>query len=122
LDLDRGRAAARRRGDRAVRPGDDGAGRRGQLPALGGRDSRGRREGATPGGRAGAPRLRARDLPDGWRFILASPALRPLFWNTITVNSLIMATEPLIAVLMLGRLGFAPWQFGLAFAAPCIGA
>jgi nitrate reductase NapE component len=33
-----------------------------------------------------------------------------------------MATEPLIAVLMLGRLGFAPWQFGLAFAAPCIGA
>ena len=32
-----------------------------------------------------------------------------------------MATEPLIAVLMLGRLGFAPWQYGLAFAAPCVG-
>jgi MFS family permease len=32
-----------------------------------------------------------------------------------------MATEPLLAVLMLGRLGFAPWQYGLAFAAPCVG-
>jgi len=71
--------------------------------------------------RADAPRLRARDLPGGWRYILASPALRPLFWNTMAVNGLIMATEPLVTVLMLGRLGFAPWQYGLAFAAPCIG-
>ena len=62
-----------------------------------------------------------RDLLDGWRYILAHPALRPLFFNTILVNGLIMATEPLLAVLMLGRLGFAPWQYGLAFAAPCIG-
>jgi MFS family permease len=34
---------------------------------------------------------------------------------------LIMATEPLVAVLMLGELGFSPWQYGLAFAAPCLG-
>ncbi len=27
----------------------------------------------------------------------------------------------MLAVLMLGRLGFAPWQYGLAFAAPCVG-
>jgi MFS family permease len=71
--------------------------------------------------RTGAPRLRAGDLFDGWRYILAHPALRPLFFNTILVNGLIMATEPLVAVLMLGRLGFAPWQYGLAFAGPCIG-
>ena len=32
-----------------------------------------------------------------------------------------MATAPLLAVLMLGRLGFPPWQYGLAFAAPCVG-
>jgi hypothetical protein len=32
-----------------------------------------------------------------------------------------MATSPLLAVLMLGRLGFAPWQYGLAFGAPCVG-
>jgi MFS family permease len=32
-----------------------------------------------------------------------------------------MATAPLLAVLMLGQLGFAPWQYGLAFGAPCIG-
>jgi len=71
--------------------------------------------------RAGASRLRAGDLLDGWRHILTHPALRPVFFNTIAVNGLIMATEPLLAVLMLGRLGFAPWQYGLAFAAPCAG-
>jgi MFS family permease len=71
--------------------------------------------------RAGASRLRAGDLLDGWRYILTHPALRPVFFNTIAVNGLIMATEPLLAVLMLGRLGFAPWQYGLAFAAPCVG-
>jgi hypothetical protein len=37
------------------------------------------------------------------------------------VNGLILATAPLLAVLMLGRLGFAPWQYGLAFGAPCVG-
>ncbi|MGH9094353.1 MAG: MFS transporter [Acidimicrobiales bacterium] len=71
--------------------------------------------------RTDAPRLRAGDLLQGWRDILAHPALRPLFFNTILVNGLIMATSPLLAVLMLGRLGFAPWQYGLAFAAPCAG-
>ena len=71
--------------------------------------------------RAGAARLRVRDLPEGWRYILAHPALRPLFFNTIGVNALIMATAPLLAVLMLGRLHFAPWQYGLAFAGPCVG-
>jgi MFS family permease len=71
--------------------------------------------------RTGAPRLRAGDLLEGWRYILTHPALRPLFFNTIVVNGLIMATEPLLAVLLLGRLGFAPWQYGLAFAAPCVG-
>ncbi|MGH3149287.1 MAG: MFS transporter, partial [Streptosporangiaceae bacterium] len=71
--------------------------------------------------RGGTPRLRARDLPDGWRYILGHPMLRPLFCNALLNNGLIMATEPLIAVLMLGRLGFAPWQYGLAFAAPCVG-
>jgi predicted MFS family arabinose efflux permease len=69
----------------------------------------------------GGSRLHAADLPDGWRYILAHPALRPLFFNSILVNGLTMATEPLLAVLMLGRLGFRPWQYGLAFAAPCVG-
>ena len=71
--------------------------------------------------RAGAPKLRARDLLDGWRFILAHHTLRTLFFNTILNNGLIMATSPLLAVLMLGELGFAPWQYGLAFAIPCVG-
>jgi predicted MFS family arabinose efflux permease len=72
-------------------------------------------------GRTGAAQHRAGDLLDGWRYILAHPALRPLLYNTMLVNGLIMATAPLLAVLMLGRLGFAPWQYGLAFAVPCAG-
>ncbi|WP_327418339.1 MFS transporter [Streptomyces sp. NBC_01233] len=70
---------------------------------------------------AGTPGLRAIELFEGWRYILTHPALRPLLFNTILVNGLIMATSPLLAVLMLGPLGFAPWQYGLAFGLPCIG-
>jgi MFS family permease len=70
---------------------------------------------------AATQRRRAAGLLEGWRYILGHPALRPLFFNTNLVNGLIMATAPLLAVLMLGRLGFAPWQYGLAFAVPCLG-
>ena len=68
--------------------------------------------------RTGTERPRAGDLLDGWRYILAHPVLRRLFFNSLLVGGLIMATAPLLAVLMLGRLGFRPWQYGLAFAAP----
>jgi MFS family permease len=71
--------------------------------------------------RTGAVRLRVRDLLEGWRYILSHGTLRPLFFNTVLVNGLIMATAPLIAVLMLGHLGFKPWQYGLAFGVPCVG-
>ncbi|GGQ18056.1 MFS family permease [Actinomadura coerulea] len=71
--------------------------------------------------RSGGAGLRTGDLLEGWRHILTSPALRPLFLNQILVGGLIMATAPVLAVLMLGDLGFAPWQYALAFAAPCVG-
>ncbi|WP_436531635.1 MFS transporter [Actinoplanes sp. HUAS TT8] len=71
--------------------------------------------------RSNQNRTRAGELLDGWRFILAHPALRRLFVNSVLVNGLILATAPLLAVLMLGRLGFAPWQYGLAFGLPCVG-
>jgi MFS family permease len=74
-----------------------------------------------PPARREADRLRASDLLAGWRFILRHATLRPLFFNTILVNGLILATAPLLAVLMLRHLGFAPWQYGLAFGAPCVG-
>lgn len=83
------------------------------LRAIGGGEARPARTAAT--------RLRPGDLLDGWRHILTHPALRALFFNTTLVNGLIMATAPPLAVLMLGHLGFAPWQYGLAFAAPCVG-
>lgn len=68
-----------------------------------------------------AGRIRPGDLLDGWRHIFGHPSLRRLYLNNLVVSGLIMATEPLLAVLMLGTLGFPPWQYGLAFAAPCLG-
>ncbi|MET8492160.1 MFS transporter [Streptomyces cellulosae] len=86
----------------------------GALGAAGGGDRRPER----PEPR---PRLRAGDLLAGWRYILRSRELRPLFLNTVLVSGLIMASSPLLVVLMVGPLGFAPWQYGLAFAVPCVG-
>ncbi|AGL14221.1 MFS transporter [Actinoplanes sp. N902-109] len=65
--------------------------------------------------------LHAGEVLDGWRHLLTHPGLRPLYLNQMLVNGLIMATEPLLAVLLLGDLHFPPWQYGLAFAAPCLG-
>ncbi|MFI1993039.1 MFS transporter [Actinoplanes sp. NPDC020271] len=80
------------------------------ITAIGGREPR------------PAPRTDgSRDGVGGWQYILAHPALRPLLFNTVLVNALILATAPLMAVLMLGPLGFAVWQYGLAFGLPCIG-
>ncbi|MCK7621817.1 MFS transporter [Streptomyces sp. RS10V-4] len=65
--------------------------------------------------------VRAGALLDGWRHIMGHPGLRPLYVNNMLVSGLIMATEPLLAVLLLRQLGFPPWQYALAFAAPCLG-
>jgi MFS family permease len=71
--------------------------------------------------RADKGRVRAGELLDGWRHLLTHPVLRALYLNQLLVTGLIMATEPLLAVRLLRQLGFPPWQYGLAFAAPCIG-
>ncbi|MFI0509132.1 MFS transporter [Streptomyces sp. WSLK1-5] len=78
---------------------------------------------AIGGGELPPERTRAAkgSLLEGWRHILASPVLRPLFFNTVLVNALIMVPVPLLTVLMLGPLGFAPWQYALAFSVPCLG-
>lgn len=68
-----------------------------------------------------ASRHRAAGLTGGWRHILHSPALRPVFFNRLLVGGLLLAAEPQLAVLLLGQLKFAPWQYTLAFGAPCIG-
>ncbi|MCT2582889.1 MFS transporter [Actinophytocola sp. S1-96] len=70
---------------------------------------------------AATRRTRRRDLVAGWRYIFAHGALRRLFLNALLVNGLIMAAEPPLAVLMLGPLGFSAWEYGLAFAVPCVG-
>ena len=82
------------------------------ITALRGREEQPRRAGQ---------RLRTTELVDGWRHLLHHPGLRALYLNHLLVAGLIMATEPLLAVLLLQDLGFPPWQYGLAFAAPCVG-
>jgi MFS family permease len=88
------------------------------LSALGITAIRGREEHPQ---RTGKRRVQASELLDGWRHILTHPGLRALYLNNLLVAGLIMATEPLLAVLLLRQLGFAPWQYGLAFAVPCVG-
>ncbi|MGW4498923.1 MFS transporter [Micromonospora sp. NPDC004336] len=88
------------------------------LSALGIAAIRGRE---APPPRTGRRRIRADDLLKGWRHLLTHPGLRALYLNQLLVSGLIMATEPLLAVLLLRELGFPPWQYGLAFAAPCLG-
>ncbi|GAA3184769.1 MFS transporter [Nonomuraea roseoviolacea subsp. carminata] len=78
------------------------------------------------GGDVAAPRdpgtrMRAADLLDGWRFILHDRVLRGLFLNSVTVGGLIMATLPLLSVLLLGQYHFPAWQYGLAFGLPAVG-
>ncbi|MFI7523219.1 MFS transporter [Micromonospora globbae] len=83
------------------------------IAAIRGREDRPRRTGTS--------RVRAGELLDGWRHLLTHPGLRALYLNQLLVSGLIMATEPLLAVLLLRELGFPPWQYGLAFALPCVG-
>ena len=65
--------------------------------------------------------MRPADLLDGWRCLFEHPRLRLLLANSALTAGLILAAEPPLIVLMVGPLGFAPWQYGLAFAIPCAG-
>ncbi|WP_330178655.1 MFS transporter [Nocardia sp. NBC_01503] len=77
------------------------------------------------GGDIAAPRsdagLRPADLLTGWRVIRRDHALLRLFLNSILVGGLIMATAPLLAVLLLGRYQYPAWQYGIAFGIPALG-
>ncbi|MGX4738359.1 MFS transporter [Kitasatospora griseola] len=86
------------------------------LSALGLAAIRDREEAPQPrsAGRTGS-------LLDGWRHLFGDRGLRALYLNNLLVSGLIMATEPVLAVLLLRQLHFPAWQYGLAFAAPCLG-
>ena len=83
------------------------------ITAIGGREEAPQPTGKSP--------VRMGALLEGWRHILRTPGLRALYFNNMLVGGLIMATEPVLAVLLLRQLHFPPWQYGLAFAAPCVG-
>lgn len=71
--------------------------------------------------RPATPQLHVKEMLEGWRYVIGTPSLRSLFFNSVLVNGLVMAISPLVAVLMLGRLGFSPWEYGLALGVPCLG-
>jgi len=68
-----------------------------------------------------SPAPRWRELTAGWQYILTHADLRGLYFNSLVFSGCVMATMPLLAVLMLRDLGFQPWQYGLALGGPCIG-
>jgi len=57
----------------------------------------------------------------GWRYVFRRPALRALFANAMLFGGAVMWCSPLTTVLMLGELGFTPWQYGLALGIPGLG-
>jgi MFS family permease len=86
--------------------------------AINGEEPAPRRPPVTPGSPAPS---RLHDLLAGWRYLLADPVLRRLMANNVLTGALILATEPLLAILLLGQLKFTPWMYGMAFGIPCAG-
>lgn len=61
------------------------------------------------------------EISEGWRYIARHPGMRTLFINSQIFGAAVMATSPLLNVLMLAQLDFPPWQYGLAMGLPCLG-
>jgi MFS family permease len=72
-----------------------------------------------PPARHPAPRLH--ELTAGWRYILGHRELRALWLNSLVFGGCVMATAPLLAVLMLRELHLTPWEYGIAMGVPCLG-
>jgi len=66
-------------------------------------------------------RNRRQELADGWGYLLRHPDLRALYLNSLVFGGCIMASVPLLAVLMLRDLGFSSFQYGVALGVPCLG-
>ncbi|WP_258081030.1 MFS transporter [Nocardia nova] len=62
-----------------------------------------------------------REIHSGWTYIFDHPVLRRLFWNGMLFGGAVTLTTPLLALLILRELHFAPWQYGLALGLPCLG-
>ena len=86
------------------------------IRAIGGSEPRPDRSsaGARPAQRAGRPARRVALHPD-------QPGAAPGVLQSAPGRRPDHGDRAALAVLMLGQLHFAPWQYGLAFAAPCVG-
>jgi MFS family permease len=67
------------------------------------------------------PTPRWRELTAGWHYILTHRDLRALWLNSLVFGGCVMATMPLLAVLMLREMDLAPWAYGVALGLPCLG-
>ena len=73
-----------------------------------------------PPARRPAPN-RWHEITGGWRYIIGHREMRTLFVNSQLFGGAMMAASPLLTVLMLRDLGFSAWQYGVAWAVPCLG-
>jgi hypothetical protein len=80
-----------------------------------------RRPEPAPPARTAGSSARWAEIVDGWRYIARHRGLRALFVNSQVFGAGVMATSPLLAVLLLRDLHFPAWQYGLALGLPCVG-
>ena len=67
------------------------------------------------------PAPRGREIAAGWHYIWTHRDLRALYLNTLLFGGCVMASAPLLTVLMLRELGFPPWQYGVTLGAVGLG-
>ena len=73
------------------------------------------------GGTGGSSPLKEHAHLAGWRYIFSDAVLRRLMANSVLTGALILAAEPLFAILLLRELKFTAWMYGMAFGIPCVG-
>jgi predicted MFS family arabinose efflux permease len=74
-----------------------------------------------PPPRPAGPPARLAEITGGWRYVWQHPGLRALYLNSQVFGAGVMASVPLLSVLMLRDLHFPAWQYGLALGVPCAG-
>ena len=80
------------------------------------------REPPPPAAGSGADRRWIAEAAAGWRYILAHRTLRALFGNALLFGGCIMASAPLLTLLLLRELQVSAIQYGLALGIPCAAA
>lgn len=69
---------------------------------------------------AGIERRQFAEIAGGWRYIAGHRGMRALFLNAQVFGAPMVASVPLLNILMLRDLHFSAWQYGVAWGVPCM--